>query len=120
LETPLINECTANKRSWRILCWNIRGINSQGKSDAIKSKIAESSCDILCLQETKREFFDTQYLRNFCPPRLNDFDFLPSVGASGGCIVVWDRSKFLGSAVFQMNLATQLSSSVSLLVNTGF
>jgi hypothetical protein len=48
------------------------------------------------------------------------FDFLPSVGASGGCIVVWDRSKFLGSAVFQMNLATQLSSSVSLLVNTGF
>jgi hypothetical protein len=90
-----------SNRSWKILCWNIRGINSEGKWDAIKSKIKESSCDILFLQETKREFFDAQYIKNFCHARLNEFDFLPSVGASGGCIVVWDGSKFFGSPVSQ-------------------
>jgi exonuclease III len=89
-----------SNRPWKILCWNIRGINSEGKWDAIKSKIKESSCDILCLQETKREFFDARYIKNFCPTRLNEFYFLPSVGTSGGCIVVWDGSKFFGSPAF--------------------
>ena len=33
-------------RSWIILCWNVRGINSEDKWEAIKSKIWEAKCDI--------------------------------------------------------------------------
>jgi exonuclease III len=91
----------SHKRAWKILCWNIRGINSENKWDAIRSKIAESNCDIVCLQETKRESFDSLYVKNFCPPSLDCFEFVPSVGASGGSLVAWNGSKFVGSLAFQ-------------------
>ena len=54
-------------RQWKIMNWNIRGINSEQKWIVLSSKIEESGCDIICLQETKRENFDMKYLRKFCP-----------------------------------------------------
>jgi exonuclease III len=60
--------------------WNIRGINSKIKWNAIRNRIQESSCDIICLQETKREDFDSAYIRNFCPAIYDSFNFVPSVG----------------------------------------
>jgi hypothetical protein len=53
-----------HNRSWKILNWNLRGINSEKKWVALSSKIDESNCDIICLQETKRESFDMEYIRN--------------------------------------------------------
>lgn len=47
------NNCAIN-----ILAWNVRGINSQGKWDAIRAKIDESAASIVCLQEIKRESFE--------------------------------------------------------------
>jgi hypothetical protein len=55
-------------RSWKLLYWNVRGINSSSKWNAIRSKINESSCDTLCIQETKREFFDSAYIKKICVP----------------------------------------------------
>jgi exonuclease III len=49
-------------RTWKILNWNIRGTNSEKKWLAIASKILEYDCDIICLQETKREDFDLDYI----------------------------------------------------------
>lgn len=81
-------------RNWTILSCNIRGINSNnGKWDAVKSKVSESKCDILCLQETKKEFFDLAYVKKFCPPCMDDFVFLPSVGNSGGSLIAWNTSR---------------------------
>jgi hypothetical protein len=77
-----------NNRSWHILCWNVRGINSTIKWVVIRSKIQEANFDIICLQETKHEIFEQSYLRNFCPPQYNRFEFNPSVGASGGTIII--------------------------------
>lgn len=65
----------------------------------------ESKCDVMCLQETKREFFDAQYIKNFCPPRFNHFEILPYVGNSGGSLIAWDGRKFEGSLVFQNSFA---------------
>jgi hypothetical protein len=45
-------------RTWNILNWNIRGLNSDDKCNAVRSKIEESSCVIYCLQETKRQIKD--------------------------------------------------------------
>jgi hypothetical protein len=36
-------------RSWNILCWNIRGINSESKWDTLRNKIDESAASIICL-----------------------------------------------------------------------
>lgn len=63
---------------WVILSWNIRGINHADKWDGVRSKILEAKCDILCLQETKREYFDNAYIKKICPP---SFPGLEALGA---------------------------------------
>ena len=88
-------------RPWNILNWNIRGINSRDKWNAISNKIEESACVVVCLQETKREEFDLQYLRKFCPKRISKFVFLPSIGASGGILNAWNDSILEGELLFQ-------------------
>ena len=79
---------TSNIKNWKILCWNVRWINSVSKWDSIRDKIVKSGCDIVCLQETKREVFDAPFIKNFAPRRLDYFDFIPSVGSSGGILVL--------------------------------
>ena len=88
-----------NTRSWNILNWNIRGINAQDKWLAIRQKVEESAAGVVCIQETKRELFGSRYLKQFCPKRLNKFDYQPSVGASGGLLVVWNDSLFSGETI---------------------
>ena len=85
-----------NTRDWNILCWNIRGINGTEKWDAVRDKIEECASYIICLQETKRELFDSSFIRKFAPRRFDCFDFIPSVGASGGILVVWNSAIFSG------------------------
>ena len=90
-----------NNRSWSILNSNIRGINSDNKWLAIKQKVEESAAGILFLQETKREAFDSAYLKNFFPRRTNKFDYSPSVGASGGLLVAWNAYMFHAECLFK-------------------
>lgn len=93
----------------------MRGINDKNKWLAISNKIEESGCDIICLQETKRENFDSSYIRHFCPKRLNKFAFQPAVGASGGLFVVWNDSLFSRETVFQnkFSISIKFSSKIS-------
>jgi hypothetical protein len=81
-------------RQWKILCWNVRGINSQNKLTAIKSKILETSCDIICLQETKKELFDRIFIKQFCPFVFDCFQSIPSIGASGGHYHYLEKQSF--------------------------
>lgn len=75
-------------RTWKILCWNVRGINSDKKWEAIRDRVFECSCDVICLQETKKESFDKMFINKICPPMFDAFDFIPSVGALGGSIII--------------------------------
>ena len=85
-----------SNRLWNILCWNIRGFNSSDKWDAVRNKIEESACSIICLQETKKELVDLPFIRNFAPKHFDQFNFIPSNGASGGLLVIWCSSVFMG------------------------
>jgi len=86
-----------NNRCTKVLFWNVRGINSQVKWDAIRDKISESACQIVCLQETKKETFDSFYIKKFCPRNLDKFAYSPSIGAFGGLITIWNSSLFDGA-----------------------
>ena len=90
-----------NNKSWNILKWNFRGINSSDKWLAIRSKIEESVAGIVCIRETKRENFDLAYIHKFCPQRFSKFEFLPSIGASGGIVTVWNETLYSGEMIFQ-------------------
>jgi hypothetical protein len=84
---------------WLVLDWNVRGLNDKDKRLAIYNKIDESNCSIICLQETKCQSFDHSFIRSFCPKRFDRFAFSPSIGASGGIIVLWNSSVFNGSVL---------------------
>jgi exonuclease III len=92
-------------REMVILCHNIRGINSDGKHNTIRNKILESGCDIVFLQETMRDHFDITYLNFFCPAIFDCFSFTPSIGASGGTIIIWKSNKLQGEVILENEFA---------------
>jgi hypothetical protein len=53
----------SGKKLGKILNWNIRGINAEEKWLALENKINESGCDIIYLQETKRQTFDLDFIK---------------------------------------------------------
>ena len=89
----------AVNRLWRILCWNIRGLNSPEKWPLIQSKIDESLASIICFQETKRGEIDINFLKKIAPRRFDQFAFVPSEGASGGLLVIWAGNTFSGQVI---------------------
>lgn len=83
-------------RQWKILSWNIRGINSEKKWNSIRDRVNESFFDIICLQETKHSSFDLAFIRLFCPSTFDSYKCLSSNGASGGSVIIWKSSMFSG------------------------
>ena len=65
----------------------------------MRAKIEESQCSVVCLQETKCDFFDQRSIRKFCPRRFDNFVYSPSMGASGGIIVLWCSSALVGALI---------------------
>ena len=49
--------------------------------------MVESKSEIICLQETKKDSFDSDFIKKICPVDVDSFEFLPLVGASGGILV---------------------------------
>ena len=43
--------------------------------------------------------FDASYIRNFAPRHFDCFDFIPSLGASGGILVLWNSAVFSGTVL---------------------
>jgi exonuclease III len=94
-----------NHRYWKVLCWNVQGINSEEKWNPIRDTIIDAGYDIFCFQETKRKNFDMQFIKKFSPSGFDTFEFLPSIGASGGLLIGWKSSVFSGHLVFQNEFA---------------
>jgi exonuclease III len=59
-----------SKRKWSILCWNVRGLNSENRQREVRAKIDGSDCHIICLQETKYDMFHWRLIRTFCPKKV--------------------------------------------------
>ena len=62
----------------------LKAINSDKKLLALRNAISSSGCLFICLQETKRATFDLAFVKLFCPKKFDMFEFVPSVGSSGG------------------------------------
>jgi hypothetical protein len=80
------------KRNRNIHSWSIRGINSQEKWDAIRSKIMESNYDVVGLRKTKTLLM-LSILENSAPQDLIVL------------ISIWEGRKFSGQAIFQNDFA---------------
>jgi hypothetical protein len=73
-----------------IISWNVRGLGNPLKRKKIKVEVRQREPDVLMLQETKVEVVDGLLIRSVWDSRHKDWSYLPSVGASGGILVVWD------------------------------
>lgn len=40
-----------------------------------------------------------QFIRQFAPRRFDKFDFVPSIGASGGILILWNSAIFSGATL---------------------
>ena len=94
---PLIN--------WNVLCWNIRGLNSDDKQLALNNAVRSSGCSVICLQETKKTTFDLAFIKSCCRRQFDKFSFVPSQGASGGLVTIWKSSVFSGDVIFSSEFA---------------
>jgi hypothetical protein len=52
--------------------------------------------------------FDHSFLRKFCPHRFDKFEFIPSVGASGGLMIIWNNSIFIGNVLHREKFALSI------------
>ena len=77
-------------RSWKVLCWNVRGLNSDARQRSLKEKVIESQCSVLCLQETKLSSCSRSIMKSVCPQGFDQFVESPSSGASGGLLTAGD------------------------------
>lgn len=75
----------------KILNWNIRGMNSSRKKQALHDIINHQHIDLIAIQETKTEDFSTRLL-NSISNRFDIWHFLPSHGKSGGILVGGDSN----------------------------
>lgn len=75
-----------------ILNWNIRGMNSVRKRQALSEYIVKHQVDMIAIQETKKDQFSTRILRSLAP-KFDTWIFLPSVGRSGGILFGGDSNK---------------------------
>jgi exonuclease III len=75
-----------------ILFWNVRGLNSVARRDAVCVLVDAAKIDILCLQETKMSAISRQLILSMLGSDFdNNFICRPSIGASGGILIAWRR-----------------------------
>ena len=106
-------------KSWKVFCWNVCGINSDKKWVSIRDKITESNCDIVCLQETKKENFDLQFIKNFCPSQFDSFEYLPSVGASKALSLSENPISLMAIWYLEMISVSPWNSPLSMMIQSG-
>lgn len=73
----------------KILSWNIRGLEQEEKIIAIRNSIRRNNATIYAIQETKKELVDEALIRSLWGSNACNFIHLPSIGASGGIIIMW-------------------------------
>jgi exonuclease III len=75
----------------RLISWNVRGLNQGGKRLKIINLLRQWRADIICLQETKLQLITNSIVRSLWGCQFLNWCDLPSSGASGGILLMWDR-----------------------------
>ncbi|KAK9044404.1 hypothetical protein V6N11_058305 [Hibiscus sabdariffa] len=79
----------------RVVSWNIRGFGSAVKRRAVQGVVHRQKCRLLFLQETKWEVIDATLVRKIWLSDTFGLLFCPTVGRSGGVLMVWGRGYFI-------------------------
>jgi len=83
-------DCLQMGPSVKVLAWNVRRLNCPNKRGDVKWVLRTFACDVAILQESKLEVGSCLIAISLWGRRPIELLYLPSVGRSGGIIVIWD------------------------------
>lgn len=75
---------------FKLVSWNVRGLNDRVKRRLVNSMIWGWKTDIICLQETKLEGNVTELAKQVWGGRWVKQAYLESSGTRGGILLMWD------------------------------
>jgi exonuclease III len=79
--------------SYKILSWNVRGLNNRAKQEDVRQTVSMLKPDLICIQETKTEVMTPSIMRSaFGPEFESNFFSLPADGSRGGIILAVNSS----------------------------
>jgi exonuclease III len=77
----------------KLVSWNVRGLGGVEKRKEIRRLVGEKNPFILCVQETKLSVCDDSLCNSLWGDSSCSFSYRPSVGASGGLLIMWDAKE---------------------------
>ena len=78
---------------FKILSWNVRGVNDPDKRKVIKNFLRSHRADLVCLQETKVQEMTIDLVRRLGVGRCLNWKALNAEGSVGGILLLWDNSR---------------------------
>jgi len=73
-----------------LLVWNVRGLNSRARRNAVGELVSQERVSLISLQETKLDACDDVLVRQMLGS-LFDFVALPACNTCGGILLAWRR-----------------------------
>ncbi|XP_050222603.1 uncharacterized protein LOC126672692 [Mercurialis annua] len=90
--------------NFNFVSWNCRGgLSFARKCRFIRSLVSNQNLSLLGLIGTKRDSFNDFSIRMLWPNLDFDFCFVPSIGASGGLLCIWNPKLICPSRIFTAN-----------------
>jgi exonuclease III len=85
----------------KILNWNVRGLNSAARREAVKLMVHKARPYIICLQETKLDAIDGALAMEFMGQEFNCLDYLPAEETRGGILIACHQDYVLAGPVIK-------------------
>ncbi|KAA3471319.1 reverse transcriptase [Gossypium australe] len=80
--------------------WNVRGLGSGAKIDAVNRSVKMIRANVCFLQETKLETVPVDLVRKIWGDDCFDFKFVVAIERSRGLLTIWDKGWFSVNVVF--------------------
>jgi exonuclease III len=79
-----------SEQKFTVLSWNVRGLNSPARREAVRGMVQAAQPMIVCQQETKLQQITSQTKSETLGPLLDGFQYLPACGTTGGILLGWN------------------------------
>lgn len=75
----------------KILSWNVRGLGNRDRRRMVKEMVQRSKADLVLVQESKLEIVNRMIISEISSFLSTGWVFLPSVRATRGIIIFWNK-----------------------------
>lgn len=108
-----------NNHNLKILNWNVRGLNSAARREAVKIMLQISSPHVVCLQETKLNSIDEQLKAELLGVTNWGLESIDADDTRGGIAIAWNHDFICGSQPAKERFSLSLTLTVRM-TNTSF